>query len=94
MIQCGFADGFPRSWYKEGFVSFEGRSFEIAGRICMDQFMVNFEEIEPTIGDEVLLFGSNGNEKIKMETIANHIDSTPYVISTSIGGRTERIYKD
>jgi alanine racemase len=94
VIQCGFADGLPRPWYKGGVVSFEGRSFEIAGRICMDQFMVNFEEVEPTIGDEVLLFGSNGNEKIKMETIANHIDSTPYVISTSIGGRTNRIFKD
>jgi len=56
--------------------------------------MVNFEEVKPAIGDEVLLFGSNGNEQIKMETIANHIDSTPYVISTSIGGRTKRIFKD
>ena len=45
-------------------------------------------------GPEVLLFGLSENGKINMETIANHIDSTPYVLATGIGGRTRRIYKD
>ena len=94
VIQCGFADGFPRPWFNGGFVIFQGKQFKIAGRICMDQFMVNFEEENPTIGEEVLLFGLSDNGEIKMETIANHIDSTPYVIATGICGRTRRIYKD
>ena len=94
VIQCGFADGFPRPWFNGGFVIFQGKQYKIAGRICMDQFMVNFEEENPTIGEEVLLFGLSDNGEIKMETIANHIDSTPYVIATGIGGRTRRIYKD
>lgn len=93
VIQCGFADGFPRPWFNGGFVIFQGKQYKIAGRICMDQFMVNFEEENPTIGEEVLLFGLSENGKIKMETIANHIDSTSYVLATGIGGRTRRIYK-
>ena len=94
VIQCGFADGFPRPWYDGGYVSYEGRKLNIAGRICMDQFMVDFEELSPNIGDEVLLFGKNDGDMIKMESIADHIKSTPYVLATSIQGRTKRIYKD
>ena len=94
VIQCGFADGFPRPWYDGGYVSYEGRKLNIAGRICMDQFMVDFEELSPNVGDEVLLFGKNDGDMIKMESIADHIKSTPYVLATSIQGRTKRIYKD
>ncbi len=42
VIQCGFADGLPRPWYKRGYVSHNGKKFKIAGHICMDQFMVYF----------------------------------------------------
>ena len=92
VVQCGFADGIPRSWYKNGFVGYEGKNYKIAGRICMDQFMVNFEDDLPNIGDEVLIFGSNDYNSISMETIAEEIDSTPYVIATGINGRTKRYF--
>lgn len=94
VIQCGFADGYPRPWYENGYVSFHGRHFKIAGRICMDQFMVDFGETIPVEGDEVLLIGENANDAVRMETIAQNIYSTPYVLATAIGGRTQRIYQD
>ena len=53
----GFADGLPRSWFENGYVSYNGEKYKIAGRICMDQFMVDFGDTEPKIGDEVLIFG-------------------------------------
>ena len=94
VIQCGFADGFPRAWYESGYVSYRGNKFKIAGRICMDQFMVDFKDMVPTEGEEVLLIGENGKDSIRMETIAENIQLTPYVIATAIGGRTQRIYQD
>jgi alanine racemase len=94
VIQCGFSDGFPRPWYESGYVSYRGSQFKIAGRICMDQFMVDFEDTIPTEGEEVLLIGENGKDCIRMETIAENIHLTPYVIATAIGGRTERIYQN
>ena len=94
VIQCGFADGIPRSWYSSGYVSYNGKKYKIAGRICMDQFMVNFENDLPELGDEVLIFGSDKINTITMETIADTIDSTPYVIATDIKGRTLRKYKN
>ena len=89
VIQCGFADGIPRPWYKNGFVSYKGKHYKIAGRISMDQFIVNFEDDLPKQGDEVLIFGSNDFDSISMETIAEEIESTPYVIATGINGRTK-----
>ena len=44
------------------------------------------------IGDDVLFFGQNSNGHIPIETIANSIKSTTYVLLTAIGGRTRHIY--
>ena len=93
VVQCGFADGIPREWYDQGFVGYKGKTYKIAGRICMDQFMVNFEDDSPKIGDEVLLFGKNESCEISMENIADTLNSTPYVIATGIKGRTQKEFK-
>ena len=92
VIQTGFADGFPRPWYELGFIHYKGREYKIAGRVCMDQLMVDFGDTIPNIGDDVLFFGKNNNGHIPIETIADSIKSTPYVLLTAIGGRTEHIY--
>ena len=92
VIQTGFADGFPRPWYENGYVHYLGNEYKIAGRVCMDQLMVDFGEIVPNIGDEVLFFGENNLGNIPVETIAKNINSTPYVLLTAIGGRTKYIY--
>ncbi len=91
VVQMGFADGVPRPWYENGYVSHNGKYYKIAGRICMDQFMVDFGNVKPKIGDEVLVFGKRKNDSIPIETIAKEIDSTTYVILTGIHGRTEYI---
>lgn len=89
IIQCGFADGFPRPWYEKGFVSYRGKYFKIAGRVCMDQFMVDFGNYEPNIGDDVLIFGSNSNDEILVETICKEINTSPYVVTAALKGRTQ-----
>ena len=91
VIQTGFADGFPRPWYENGYVSYKGNFFNIAGRVCMDQFMVDFGDIEPSLGDEVLIFGKKDDDEISVELIADKINSTTYVLLTAIQGRTEHI---
>jgi len=94
VIQTGFADGFPRPWYEEGFVAYNGENFPIAGRVCMDQFMVDFGNVAPKEGDNVLFFGESGKNHIPVEQIATTIHSTTYVLLTAVGGRTKRIYID
>ncbi|MFQ6616944.1 MAG: alanine racemase [Fidelibacterota bacterium] len=93
VIQTGFADGFPRNWYERGYVGFKGKTYRIAGRVCMDQLMVDFRDDQPDEGEEVLFFGDDGENRIRLEEIARDIGSTPYVLMTGIGGRTERVYE-
>ena len=91
VVQMGFADGFPRPWYENGYVSYQGQHFKIAGRACMDQFMVDFGNVEPSVGDEVLIFGKKEGNQIPVESIAEEVRTTTYVLLTAIHGRTERI---
>jgi len=94
VIQCGFADGFPRPWFEMGHVMWKGRQFKIAGRVCMDQFMVNFEGECPEVGEEVLIFGDDGENVIRTEEISQAIGLTPYTLLTAIHGRTKYVYLD
>ena len=57
----------------------------------MDQFMVDFGDVKPDEGEEVLFFGIKDGNEITAETIAREINTTPYVLLTAIHGRTERI---
>tara|TARA_B100001564_G_C20666051_1_gene683853 strand:+ start:2881 stop:4014 length:1134 start_codon:yes stop_codon:yes gene_type:complete len=92
VIQTGFADGFPRPWFDKGYVIYNGQKFKIAGRVCMDQLMIDFGNVVPKIGDDVLFFGDNEIGNLPVEIIADQINSTPYVLFTAIGGRTKSIY--
>jgi alanine racemase len=92
VVQCGFADGYPRSWYVDGYVMYKGEKFKIAGRICMDQLTVDFGDTIPKIGENVLLMGDGDFGSLRADEIGKKIDSTAYVIFTAIGGRTERIF--
>ncbi len=94
VIQTGFADGFPRPWFEEGYVIYNGQKFKIAGRVCMDQLMVDFGNVSPELGDDVLFFGENQIGNLPVEIIADQINSTPYVLFTAVGGRTKLIYID
>ena len=94
VIQTGFADGFPRPWFDGGYVIYNGEKFKIAGRVCMDQLMIDFGDVVPELGDDVLFFGENQIGHLPVEIIADQINSTPYVLFTAIGGRTKLIYID
>ena len=94
VIQTGFADGFPRPWYETGYVIYNGKKFKIAGRVCMDQLMIDFGNVVPDLGEDVLFFGENQIGHLPVEIIADKINSTPYVLFTAIGGRTKLIYID
>tara|TARA_B110000003_G_scaffold156296_1_gene156813 strand:- start:852 stop:1955 length:1104 start_codon:yes stop_codon:yes gene_type:complete len=91
VIQTGFADGFPRPWFKRGYISYKRNYYKIAGRVCMDQLMVDFGDINPEVGEEVLFFGDKENNNIPLEKIAKEISSTTYVLLVGIQGRTEKI---
>ena len=87
-IETGFADGFPRPWYKNGHISYKGEIYDIAGRVCMDQFMVDFGDMEPRLGDEVLIFGKKDDDHISLESISKNLGRALFSFGSSLYERT------
>jgi len=58
-----------------------GKRFPIIGRICMDQCMIDVSNLfQVKIGDEVVLWGKQGEEEITVEEIAEKIGTINYEI--------------
>lgn len=93
-IPVGYADGYPRLLSNKGKVLIGGQFAPIAGRVCMDQFMVDVTHIPGVkAGDEVVLLGTQGEKEITAEEIASLSDTICYEILCGLGLRLERIYK-
>ena len=89
-LPIGYADGYLRAYGRGGFVEIHGKKAPIAGRVCMDQTMIDVTDIPNVqIGDEVILFGS---ENITIDDIANHVGTINYEIPCLISNRIPRIY--
>lgn len=88
-LPIGYADGYIRA-YKNFFVETCGRLVPIAGRICMDQFMVDVTQVQNAkVGDEFILFGG---EKISIDSVAKHLNTINYEITCLISERVPRVF--
>lgn len=92
-IPVGYADGFNRKHSNNGYVMVKGHKAQIVGRVCMDQFMVDVTGIDVAIGDEVLLWGKNGDDILPIEEVAEQIGSFNYELLTCLSARLPRLYK-
>lgn len=92
-ISAGYADGYSRVLSNKAQVLIKGHKADVAGNVCMDQFMVDVSEIENiNIGDEVILFGSDGNNIITVESVASIIGTISYETVCVVGKRVPRVY--
>lgn len=92
-IPCGYADGYFRRMTNRAQIIFKGRKFQQVGRICMDQFMVNFEEMDAEIGDEVILIGeAESGAGLSVEDLAEWAGTNEYEILTNVNVRVPRIF--
>jgi hypothetical protein len=57
LVPLGYADGVSRAGGNLGPVLAAGRSRTVAGRVCMDQFVLDLGDDDVAVGDEVVLFG-------------------------------------
>lgn len=92
-VPVGYADGYPRCLSNEGEVLVKGKRVPIIGRICMDQFMIDVTDIEDvTLGTEVTLVGSDGEQCLSMEEVSEKAYSFNYELPCRISRRVPRIY--
>lgn len=92
VIPVGYADGFrraPRHW---GHVLVKGQRAPIIGRVSMDQTMISINDIDDVkIGDEVVLIGEQGDERITAEDVAERLGTSNYEVVSTILARVPRV---
>jgi alanine racemase len=94
VVPVGYGDGFPRLFSGKGVVLVHGRRVPIRGRVCMDQFMVDLTGVpEAEAGDEVVIYGRQGNERLALEEMADIAGTIPYELTCLLTGRVPRIYR-
>lgn len=92
-VSIGYADGLNRLLSSKGRMLVCGHSAPIVGRICMDLTMLDVGNIpEIAIGEEVVVFGRQGNASISVDEIASTINTINYEVVSTIMERVPRIY--
>ncbi|MFE4858200.1 alanine racemase [Streptomyces sp. NPDC056670] len=92
LVPLGYADGIPRHASGRAPVLLGGKVRTAAGRIAMDQFVVDLEgdTVEP--GARAVLFGPGDHGEPTAEDWARAADTIAYEIVTRIGSRVPRVY--
>ncbi len=91
-LPVGYADGFRRAPANWGEVLIRGRRAPIRGRVCMDQTMVSVQHIpDARAGDEVVLIGTQGNDRITAEEVAARLGTNNYEVVSALLARVPRI---
>lgn len=94
-LPVGYADGYNRRLSNRASVLVRGKRVPVIGRICMDQTMLDVTDVPGVrVGDEVVLYGRQGDEQIKIEEIASLLETISYEVVCALGKRVPRIYID
>lgn len=88
----GYADGFTRALTTGATALIGGKRFPLAGTVTMDQIVIDVGDEEVAVGEEVVLLGDQGNERITAEDWAQNLGTISYEVVSSIGPRVPRRY--
>ncbi|WP_190012722.1 alanine racemase [Streptomyces lucensis] len=92
LVPVGYADGIPRHASGTGPVLVDGKWRIVAGRVAMDQFVVDLGGDEPGAGAEAVLFGPGDRGEPTAEDWAQACGTIAYEIVTRIGTRVPRVH--
>ncbi|POX55452.1 alanine racemase [Streptomyces sp. Ru71] len=92
LVPLGYGDGIPRHASGAGPVLVDGKWRTAAGRIAMDQFVVDLGGDTPEPGSEAVLFGPGDRGEPTAEDWAQAAGTIAYEIVTRIGARVPRVY--
>ncbi|HET6636971.1 MAG TPA: alanine racemase [Streptomyces sp.] len=94
LVPVGYADGIPRHASDVGPVLVAGKWRTVAGRVAMDQFVVDLGGDAAQVGDEAVLFGPGDRGEPTAEDWARAVGTIGYEIVTRVGARLPRVYAD
>jgi alanine racemase len=92
LVPLGYGEGIPRAASGRAPVLLGGQRFLIAGRVAMDQFIVDVGQTPVAVGDPVVLFGDPEAGHPTATEWADAASTIGYEIVTRLGGRLERTF--
>jgi len=94
LLPVGYADGYDRRISNRGEVLVRGRRVPVVGRVSMDLTTVDVTDVPGArAGDEVILYGSQGDESISIEEVADLLGTVRQEVMTSVSARVPRLYR-
>jgi alanine racemase len=93
-LPIGYGDGWRRAFSDNAEVLIGGRRHTLVGRVSMDNITVDVGSDPAGIaeGDEAVLLGRDGDERITAEALARRIETINYEITTALTARPARAY--
>ena len=92
LVPLGFADGVPRRAGPQASVLIGGRRAPVAGRISMDQLVVDVGDLPVAVGDVATVFGPGTAGEPTVDDWARWADTNPHEVLTGVGARVPRRY--
>ncbi|MBN1543601.1 alanine racemase [candidate division KSB1 bacterium] len=94
-LPVGYADGYNRLLSNRGELLIRGKRYPLRGRVCMDLILVEVgANSDVREGDEAILFGTDGDQWVTVESLCEKLQTIPYEITCWISKRVERIYRN
>jgi alanine racemase len=91
VLPVGYADGFRRAPHNWGHVLVHGQYAQVIGRVSMEKTVISVAHIpDVSVGDEVVLLGAQGQNRITAEEIARRLGTINYEVVTNILPRVPR----
>lgn len=92
-VTIGYADGYARLLSNKAYALVHGVACPIVGRVCMDQLMLDISEVKESVqpGDEVTMFGTEGNTTITADELAAFYGTIGYEVVCGISKRVPRV---
>lgn len=92
-LPVGYADGLDRGLSNVGEVLIHGRRAPMVGRVCMGLCVIDLTDVpQAQIGDEVVLIGAQGQNRLTVDDVAERCGRIPYELLCAIGQQVPKRY--
>jgi alanine racemase len=93
-VPIGYGDGWRRGLTNNAEVLIGGRRHPLVGAVSMDNVTVALgSETDVAVGDEVVLIGAQGDERILAEEVARRLGTINYEVTTGLLPRVTREHR-
>ncbi len=93
VVPVGYADGYGWRLSNRAHALVAGRRVSVVGAVSMDLTLLDLTGVEAAAGDEVVLLGEQGGERINAWDLARWAGTIPYEVLCLLGLRLPRRYR-